>query len=230
MRTMVVVPCYNEGKSIFNLVICIKRYNPDVDIVVVDDGSSDNTIYEARSAGALVIPLCQNLGIGGAVQTGYIYALNKDYDIVVQIDGDGQHNPSELEKLIHLLENKEADMAIGSRFVSDTGYIPSIARKLGIIFFSVIVSSLCNKKFHDTTSGYRAVSRKGIELFAKYYPRDYPEVETIVYAWKNGLKVEEVSVSMEQRKYGKSTITPIKSIYYLFKVTFATFRHGLYRF
>ena len=222
IKVLVIIPAYNEEKNIYNVVNSIKDINPLVEVLVINDGSKDNTYFEAKRAGAKVIDLSNNLGIGGAVQSGYIYALNKGYDIAVQIDGDGQHDPEDLEKLIKEIEGSSVDMIIGSRFVEETDYKPSIFRAMGIKYFSKLVSTLCGNDYYDTTSGYRLVNKKGIRLFANYYPRDYPEVETIVYACKKGLKVKEVMVNMKDRKGGESSITPVKSIYYMVKVTLAT--------
>jgi glycosyltransferase involved in cell wall biosynthesis len=219
MSIMAIVPAYNEEKSIFRVVSTIRNTHPEVDVVVVNDGSRDNTSYEARRAGAHVIDLPCNLGIGGAVQTGYIYGMKAGYDVVVQIDGDGQHNPTDLGRLLDIISRDEADMVIGSRFIEDTHYNPGILRGIGIRFFSRIVSMLIGLRVSDTTSGYRAVNRRIIEAFAKYYPSDYPEVETIVYISKKGFRIREIPVHMSERKEGKSSITPIKSIYYMLKVT-----------
>lgn len=221
MKAMVAIPAYNEGKNIFSVVEAVKFHHPEVDVVVINDGSRDNTGREAQRAGAFVINLPQNLGIGGAVQTGYIYAKKKGYDAVIQIDGDGQHNPKDLSKMLEAIEKDKVDMVIGSRFVEKTDYKSSSMRKLGINFFSRFVSFVCKEDFSDTTSGYRAVNKKVIELFARYYPRDYPEVETIVYASKRGVRIKEISVDMNERQGGKSSITPIRSIYYMIKVTCA---------
>lgn len=222
MKCLIIVPAYNEEKNIYNVVTSIKNNNMHADIIVINDGSKDNTYLEAQKAGAKVINLNENLGIGGAVQTGYIYALKKDYDVAVQIDGDGQHDPRELKKLIEQMEENDFDMVIGSRFVEKTNYIPSIFRAVGIKYFSKLVSILCKNNYYDTTSGYRIINQKGIRLFAKYYPKDYPEVETIVYAYKNGFTIKEIGVNMRQRNKGKSSITFNKSIYYMIKVTIAT--------
>lgn len=221
MKIMAVVPAYNEGSNICNVVKTIKQSCPYADVVVVNDGSTDNTYSEAVKGGATVLNLIENLGIGGAVQTGYIYAEREDYDVVVQVDGDGQHNPKDICHIVKYIEDDEADMVIGSRFSEKTGYIPSKMRSMGIKFFSFLVSALCGKKFYDTTSGFRAVNKKTIRLFARYYPRDYPEVETILYAHKRGIRIREVPVNMNQRKSGRSSITPPKAVYYMLKVTCA---------
>lgn len=221
MKIMVAIPAYNEEKNIFSVVNAVKNNNPEVDVVVINDGSRDCTELEAQKAGAFVINLPQNLGIGGAVQTGYIYASRRGYDAVIQIDGDGQHNPKDLSRLIDSIAKDEADMVIGSRFVKKTDYESSKMRKLGINFFSKLVSLVCGRDFFDTTSGYRAVNKKVIELFSRYYPRDYPEVETIVYASRMGIRIKEIPVNMDKRQGGSSSITPLKSIYYMIKVTCA---------
>jgi glycosyltransferase involved in cell wall biosynthesis len=221
VKCLVIVPAYNEGKNIYNVVTSIRISCPKIDVVVINDGSKDNTQQEALRAGAKVIDLSHNLGIGGAVQTGYIYALYKGYDVAIQIDGDGQHDPRDLIKLIDVLEEEQVDMVIGSRFVGKSNYKPNIFRKLGITYFSLLVSYLCRKSYRDTTSGYRVANKRVIRLFAEYYPTDYPEVETIVLANKQKLKVKEVLVDMKDRQGGKSSITPLRSIYYMFKVTLA---------
>lgn len=221
MKVMVAIPAYNEEKNIFRVVNSVRYNNPEVNVVVINDGSRDLTEVEAERAGAFVINLPQNLGIGGAVQTGYIYASRKGYDVVIQVDGDGQHDPKDLSRLIESIEKDEADMVIGSRFAEKTDYESSKMRWLGINFFSKLVSFICKRDFFDTTSGYRAVNKKVINIFAEYYPRDYPEVETIVYASKRGVRIKEISVDMKKRQGGKSSITPLKSIYYMIKVTCA---------
>jgi glycosyltransferase involved in cell wall biosynthesis len=221
MKCLVIIPAYNEEKNIYNVISSLKTTNPDVDVVVVNDGSRDNTHREAVKAGARVIDLSQNLGIGGAVQTGYIYALYKGYDAAIQIDGDGQHDPKDLDKLLRVLSEDKVDMVIGSRFAGESNYTPSIFRKVGISYFSYLVSRICRISYYDTTSGYRVVNKKGIQLFSEYYPTDYPEVETIVLAIKHNLKVKEVLVDMKERQGGKSSITPLRSIYYMIKVTLA---------
>lgn len=221
MKYLAIIPAYNEGKTIYSVVKSVKDSNAQFDIIVVNDGSNDNTYSEAERAGAKVLDLMGNLGIGGAVQTGYLYAYCNNYDIAVQIDGDGQHNPEDLYKLIEAIEKDGADMVIGSRFVCKSDYKAGKLRKIGIRYFSKLVSCICGQPYYDTTSGYRMVNRKGIKLFMDYYPQDYPEVETIPYAVKNGLKVKEVKVNMIKRQGGKSSITPLKAAYYMIKVTLA---------
>lgn len=217
MKCLVMIPAYNEEKNIYNVVKSIQDMGKEFNVIVINDGSADRTFEEAKRAGAKVLNLTNNLGIGGAVQTGYLYAYYHNYDTAVQVDGDGQHNSIYLKKLLEALRSDEGDMIIGSRFVDkiDHNYKASFIRSIGIHYFSRLVSYLCKAPYYDTTSGYRMVNKKGIELFAGYYPQDYPEVETIVYAVRNGLRVKEVKVNMRKRQEGKSSITAFKSLYYI---------------
>lgn len=221
MKILTVIPAYNEASSIKQVIQAIRRHNSGIDILVVNDGSTDDTQAVAAAAGATVISLPVNLGIGGAVQTGYKYARSLGYDVVIQVDGDGQHDPKDLAKLVAPIQSGAADLVIGSRFLEETAYESSFMRSLGIRFFAWLVSLLCGARFSDTTSGYRAANRTVIDLFSTYYPKDYPEVETIVYAAGKGLRIQEVSVDMNQRQGGRSSITPLRSVYYMIKVTFA---------
>lgn len=223
MKILVVVPAYNEEITIRNVVYLITKYQPGIDVLVINDGSSDQTHAMAENAGAQVIDLPYNLGIGGAVQTGFIWALRNKYDIVIQVDGDGQHNPYYLERLIQAVKENEADVIIGSRFIIDTGYKGSKIRKLGISFFSNLLAFICESNYFDPTSGFRALNSKALKIFAEYYPSDYPEVESIVYGLKQGLRIKEIPVAMKARQGGNSSITPLKSVYYMFKVTVMLF-------
>ena len=223
MKILVIIPAYNEEKSISKFIMDI--YNQkikDLDILVINDASSDNTKFEAQKLGVNVVDLPINLGIGGAVQTGYIYAYNNNYDVAIQFDGDGQHMAKYLKDMIKTIINENYDMVVGSRFINNSNYKPSIYRKLGINFFSSLVSILGRKKVFDTTSGYRAVNNSVIKEFVEYYSKDYPEVETLSYIIRKGFKVKEIPVEINYRESGKSSITPLKSIYYMLKVTFAT--------
>ena len=218
-KILIIIPAYNEELSIGKVITEIKTKNKEVDILVVNDGSTDNTFNEACKYGVMVIDLPCNLGIGGAMQTGYMYAYKNDYDIAVQVDGDGQHDPSDIEEIIKPVMNNEVDMIIGSRFINKTGYKSTIFRRSGMIYFTNLIKILTGKRIEDTTSGFRAVNRKIIELFAKDYPLEYPEVEVIVKLSKMGYKIKEIPVFMHKRNFGKSSITPIKSIYYMIRVT-----------
>ena len=222
MKILIIVPAYNEQLSIASVILSVRKWHPNVDVLVVNDGSIDDTSLVARNTQqAIVIDLPVNLGIGGAVQTGYIYANRNDYDIAVQIDADGQHDPADLEKVIKIVAEKEADCCIGSRFVEKTNYKSSLFRKVGINFFSNMIKIVCNVKITDPTSGFRSVNKNVISIFANYYPDDYPEVEAIVLLKKMGFCVKEISVAMHDRTTGKSSITPLKSMYYMIKVSLA---------
>ncbi|PRR70675.1 glycosyltransferase family 2 protein [Neomoorella humiferrea] len=221
MRVLAIVPAYNEEGNIDQVVKSIRRAQPEIDIVVVNDGSSDGTSRLARRAGATVLDLPVNLGIGGAVQTGYKYAEVHGYDVAVQIDGDGQHDPRDVTRLLEVLARGEADMVIGSRFVTDTGYQPPLDRKVGMKIFSFLISKIIRQPIRDTTSGYRAVNRRVIGLFAREYPTDYPEVEVLVLLHRYGFRIKEVPVTMAYRQSGSSSITLWRSIYYVAKVLLA---------
>jgi hypothetical protein len=221
-KTLVIIPAYNEEGSVEKVVEEVRHHLPQAEILVVNDGSIDVTSSKARASGATVLDLPFNLGIGGAMQAGYKYACEKGYDIAIQVDGDGQHNPKEIGKLLKVLEEKQVDMAIGSRFVGDsTEYIASVMRRVGITLLSKVLSMIVGQKITDPTSGFRAVNRKAIRLFALDYPQDYPEPEAVVLAHQCGLRMEEVPVGMSQRHAGESSITKIRSIYYMAKVLLA---------
>lgn len=219
MKALAIIPAFNEEKNIESVIYSIKRSGVNIDIVVINDGSVDRTSEVARSTGVYVIDLPINLGIGGAVQTGYLYAYENNYDISIQVDGDGQHDGKNLQKLISGIENNIADMVIGSRFVQKSDYKSSTFRNIGIRFFSKLVSRMIKNPITDPTSGFRSINRKTLELFSRYYPSDYPEVETIVYASCMGLRIKEVPVSMKQRNHGKSSISLLNGFYYMIKVT-----------
>jgi glycosyltransferase involved in cell wall biosynthesis len=216
-----VVPAFNEEGNVGRVIEEIRAFDPGFEIVVVDDGSTDRTSEVAAQHGAKVLRLPFNLGIGGAVQTGYHYALERGFQLAVQIDGDGQHDPSQLGKLLAPLLADEADLVVGSRFAEGGKYAAGRSRRLGIRLFAALVSALCRQHLTDTTSGFRAVNRKGICLFAADYPHDYPEVEAIVMAVRQRLRLREVAVSMRVREAGHSSITPLRSAYYVIKVTLA---------
>jgi glycosyltransferase involved in cell wall biosynthesis len=220
-RRIAIVPAFNEEGNVGRVIEEIRAHDPGFEVVVVDDGSRDRTSEVAAEHGAIVLRLPFNLGIGGAVQTGYRYALENGFELAVQIDGDGQHDPSQLDKLLAPLLAGEADVVVGSRFAEGGKYAAGRSRRLGIRLFAALVSALCRQKLTDTTSGFRAVNRKGIVLFAADYPHDYPEVEAIVMAVRQRLRLREVAVSMRLRDSGQSSITPLRSAYYVIKVTLA---------
>jgi glycosyltransferase involved in cell wall biosynthesis len=224
LRALAIVPARNEAGAIAGVVREIKAFDPQLDIVVVDDGSTDRTAELAAAAGAVVLRLPFNLGIGGALQTGYKYALESGYELAVRLDGDGQHDPAELSKLIGPVLAGEADIVIGSRFTSsDPTYRPTFARRLGIGLFANIVSLLVRQRVTDTTSGFQALNGNGIALFASDYPHDYPEVEATVMVFRHQLRLKEVDVRMRDREHGSSSITAVRSLYYLVKVLLALF-------
>jgi glycosyltransferase involved in cell wall biosynthesis len=216
-RVCIIIPAFNEEKSIFSVIERILQLHPEFTVLVVNDGSTDLTAAAAKSAGAKVVTLPQNLGIGGAVQTGYRYAAANGYEIAVQVDADGQHKPEELDKIIAPILLGQADMVLGSRFMHKTSYRSSASRRTGILLLSSLVSMLSGQQLKDVTSGFRAVNRRGIEMFA--HSTDYPEVDSLIMMKKNKLRIREVGVEMEQRQAGHSSITPIKSAYYMIKVT-----------
>ncbi|HXF97020.1 MAG TPA: glycosyltransferase family 2 protein [Gaiellaceae bacterium] len=230
-RLLAVVPAFNEAGAIGRVVDEIRAVDPAIDVVVVDDASTDGTAAVARAHGATVLRLPFNVGIGGAVQTGLRYALEEGYDAAVRLDGDGQHDASELPKLLAELARGEADLVIGSRFVDGrTSYRPPLARRLGIRVFARLVSLLGGQRVTDTTSGFMALDRPGIELFAREYPHDYPEVEATLVALRSGLRLGQVQVEMRQRETGASSITFLRALYYVVKVTLALLVASLRRY
>ncbi len=228
MRTLAIVPAHNEEESVGAVVDEIRSFDPRFEILVVDDGSTDLTAAAARARGARVVSLPFNLGIGGAVQTGYRYAHEHGFDVAVQIDGDGQHDPYELPRLLAPLHAGEADVVIGSRFAGEGGYRAPLLRSVGIRLFARAISLIVGQRMTDTTSGFRAANRRAIALFAADYPHDYPEVEATVMVVRQRLRLLEAPVAMRVRTTGRSSITASRSVYYMAKVTLALFV-GLFR-
>lgn len=220
-RRIAIVPALNEEACVGTVVDEIRAADPSFDILVVDDGSSDRTAFVAASRGARVVSLPFNLGIGGAMQTGYRFALERGYDVAVQVDGDGQHDPAELPALLAPLLAGEADLVVGSRFAGRGGYRAPLFRRAGIRLFAWTASRLAGQPLTDTTSGFRAVNRRGIALFADEYPHDYPEVEAVVTVARARLRVAEVPVSMRVRAGGRSSIGRLAGPYYVVKVLVA---------
>lgn len=230
-RVIAVVPAWNEAGAIGQVVDGIHAADPTLDVVVIDDASTDDTAAVAEIRGATVLRLPFNVGIGGAVQTGLRYALAHGYDVAVRLDGDGQHDPRELPKLLGPIERAEADLVIGSRFVDRKGsYRPPFARRVGIRVFARLVSLLGGQRVTDTTSGFVALDRIGIELFAEEYPHDYPEVEATLVALRSGLRLAQVQVQMRERETGTSSITFVRSLYYIVKVMLALLVASLRRY
>ncbi|WP_268624017.1 glycosyltransferase family 2 protein [Paenibacillus alvei] len=222
MNILLIIPAYNEENSLENLVNNIYSVCGDsVDILVINDCSIDGTKSVCEKINVLTINLPCNLGIGGAVQTGYKYAAENDYDIAIQVDGDGQHKPEYILNLIHLIVEDKADMVIGSRFINKEGFQSTLMRRVGIGYFTYLLKILSKEKITDPTSGFRACNKRIIGAFAKRYPIDYPEPESIMYLLRNGYRVKEVPVIMQERMEGRSSITTLKSIYYMIKVSLA---------
>ena len=221
MKILVIIPAYNEQDSIINVIKKLKKDCPRADYVVINDCSKDNTLSVLKENNTSFVNLPINLGIGGGVQTGYKYALENGYDIAIQIDGDGQHDTAYLDKVIAPIEEGVADIAIGSRFIDKEGFQSSGMRRAGIKFLSALIKICCGTKVRDVTSGFRAVNRKYIKMYAYDYPTDYPEPEAIVQASVDGAKIAEVPVIMKERETGQSSIYAWKSIYYMIKVSLA---------
>ncbi len=229
LRKLAIVPAYNEAGMVARVVREIRRRAPGFDVVVVDDGSTDATVPEAEAEGAVVVRHPFNLGIGGAMQSGYKYALREDYDLAVQVDGDGQHKTEYLPEMLRALKTKgAADMVTGSRFLDDPGYKVPVGRRAGNMIFAVVLSRLVRRKITDPTSGFRMTNRNGIELFARDYPHDYPEVEAILMLHHHRLRIHEVPVRMNARGFGRSSIDYPRSAFYMAKVLLAIFV-GLFR-
>ncbi len=222
-RRVAIVPAFNEEASIAGVVGELQAFDPGLRVVVVDDGSTDRTAEIARASGAKVISLPFNLGIGGAVQTGFRYAWEQGFDIAVRADGDGQHDPAELDAILRPVLADEADVAVGSRFIGGDGYRSSRSRRAGIRLLAWIVSALTRQRITDPTSGFQAANRLGIRLFAADYPHDYPEAEATVMVFKHRLRLQEVPVKMRARESGRSSITTVRSVYYMVKVVLAIF-------
>ena len=228
LHRLAVIPAFNEEDSIAGVIAEIRAADPGFEAVVVDDGSKDRTADVAEAAGAHVVRHPYNLGIGGAVQTGLQYARDHAFDVAVQVDGDAQHDPAEIPKILAPIVEGKADVVVGSRFLGEGEYEPPVTRLLGIRLLARIVSLLVRQRVTDTTSGFRASNRRAISLFASDYPHDYPEVEAMVLLFRHRLKLVEVPVHMRLRGAGASSITFWRSAYYMLKVLLALFV-GLFR-
>jgi len=224
MKALIIIPAYNEAENLPRLFEELdevaKNADYTIDVLIINDCSKDNTLAVCREHGVKVVTLPVNLGIGGAVQTGYSYAFYHKYDIAIQIDGDGQHDPQFIPYLIERIEQGN-HLCIGSRFIENEGFQSSRIRRVGIRYFSWLIWFLTGKRITDPTSGFRACGKEVIRLFAQDYPKDYPEPETVVTVLRNKLKVSEMPVIMRAREGGKSSITNLKGIYYMIKVTLA---------
>jgi len=223
VRRIAIVPAFNEERNVGRVLDELRALDPGLDMVVVSDGSTDRTAEVAAARGAHVIRLPFNLGIGGAVQTGFRHAWEEGYELAVRLDGDGQHDPSELPALVAPVVAGDADLAVGSRFVSGGGYRSSAARRIGIRILARVVSLIARQRLTDTTSGFQACNRRAIAVYAAVLPHDYPEVEGIVMAIKHRVRLVEVPVTMREREHGRSSIGTLASIYYMIKILLELF-------
>jgi len=221
LRTLVIIPAYNEEASLGRVIQQVREAMPGTDIIVINDGSRDATEHVGLKHGVTVASLPYNLGIGSAMQTGFMYAREHGYDVAFQVDGDGQHDPTELHELLEELVSTSADVVIGSRYIEDRGYITPAARRLGIVILARLISLLIGRKVTDPTSGFRALNRRAISFCADDYPFDYPEPEAVVLMKRAGLEIHEIPVTMNPRYGGQSSITPFRSAYYMVKVIMA---------
>ena len=221
MRKLIIIPAYNEEENIEKTVESILRDSTGFDYVVINDCSKDRTKQICEEKGYNVVNLPINLGIGGAVQTGYKYAVRNGYDMAVQVDGDGQHDPKFLAEMADYLEKNNLDMVIGSRFIEMEGFQSSGLRRIGIRFFTWLIKVMTGTKITDPTSGLRMIGKNVLQIFAEDYPKDYPEPESVVAILRRNMKVEEIPVIMREREGGVSSISMKKSVYYMIKVTLA---------
>lgn len=230
MKKLLIIPSYNEEKNIFNVYSSIvTKLGDSVDYIFINDGSKDTTEEICKKNNLNYVTLVQNLGIGGAVQTGYLYALKNNYDIAIQFDGDGQHDASYVQELCKEIEEGNYDFCIGSRYIegSKSEFKSTFMRRFGSNILSFLIKIMTGKKITDPTSGFRAANRKVIEIFANKYPTDYPEPESIVELSKSGIKIKDIPVEMHERQEGQSSITVFKSGYYMIKVGLAIIITGM---
>ncbi len=221
MKVLIIIPAYNESETIKDVIAELKKTVPEYEYVVINDCSTDATEQILKSNKFNYINVPVNLGIGGGVQTGYRYASERGYDITVQLDGDGQHRPDYIDAIVKPVERGECDMCVGSRFIEKNGFQSSFMRRVGIVFLRGLIKLNCGVSVSDTTSGFRACSKELTKHFADHYAQDYPEPEAIVSAVLAGFTVGEASVLMRERQGGKSSINPLRSAYYMFKVSLA---------
>ena len=229
-RVLIIVPAHNEAEALPDVLDQLRRHAPAYDVVVINDGSTDATARVAREAGIRVLDMCFNLGIGGAVQAGFKYALERGYGIAVQMDADGQHVADQIERIVAPVRAGECELCIGSRFLEDVEYDGSFWRRLGTRYLSRICSLVTGRRITDATSGFRAVGPRALRYLAWHYPADYPEAESIVLLSRGGLSIREVAVRMRPRQAGRSSISGMVTVYYMAKVTLslllAAFKEG----
>lgn len=221
MKVLLIIPAFNEAENLPLLLSELRQHYSQYDVIVIDDASSDQTAQVAQSHNVPVLRLAANLGIGGAVQTGFKYALLHSYDVVVQLDGDGQHDPSWIEELLKPIARGEADCVIGSRYLGhdyDNDYKTPFLRRVGMIFSSLILFLATGRKISDTTSGFRALNYRSFEFFAREYPVDHPEAEALLMLHQAGFEINEIPVKMRGRAFGRSLFTLLRSAQYPFRV------------
>ncbi|HZN12184.1 MAG TPA: glycosyltransferase family 2 protein [Blastocatellia bacterium] len=220
-RLVFIVPAYNEQESLPAVVHDLREHYPAAEVVVINDGSTDGTAGIARFLGVTLLDLPYNLGIGGTVQTGLLFAAREGHDVAVQFDGDGQHRADQVARLLRELGRGGCDAVIGSRFLGPSGYRAPLARRVGIAVFRAVNSLVLGRTITDSTSGFRAYNRAAISFLARDYPHDYPEPESVVTLCRHGFEVREVAVEMRERQGGRSSITLWRSLYYMCKVILA---------
>ena len=221
LKKLIIIPAYNESECIEKTIENIQKNAEDFDYIIINDCSTDNTREICEKRGFHIINLPINLGIGGAVQTGYLYGVRYGYDMAVQVDGDGQHDAAFLDKMADVMAETESDMIIGSRFIDREGFQSSVLRRIGIKYFSILIRILTGKTITDPTSGMRMINRKLLKKFTDEYPKDYPEPESVVTVLSEKYKITEIPVIMNAREEGESSISLRSGIYYMIKVSFA---------
>ncbi len=222
-KLLMLIPAFNEEAAVAGVVEEVKTVMPGVPVLVVDDCSEDGTIDMARSAGARVLPLPYHLGLGGCVQAGYRLAFELGYDYVIRVDGDGQHDPRDIPEMLEALEREGCEMVIGSRFVNGGGEHSGVLRALGIVFFRAMLRPILGRPVHDPTSGFVGVNRTALALFSTSFPLEYPEIEALVVLQRKRFRFVEVPCRMRPRRAGRTTITALKSLYYLVHVLLGVF-------
>jgi glycosyltransferase involved in cell wall biosynthesis len=220
---LILVPAFNEEGAIAGVVRSIQHFVPGVPVLVVDDGSADATVSQARAAGAEVLSLPHHLGLGGCVQAGYKLAYELGFEYVIRLDGDGQHDPHDIPRLFETLRTSGCEMVIGSRFVEQNGSETSLLRSLGIRFFRLVLRPILGKPVRDPTSGFVGVNRRALQVFGRSFPLEYPEIEALVVLQRRKFRFEEIACKMRPRTTGRSSITPLKSIYYIVHVLLGVF-------
>lgn len=224
---LIIVPAWNEEGAIAGVVAAIHRHMPGVPVLVIDDSSLDSTVRMAREAGADVLPLPHHLGLGGCVQAGYKLAYELGFDYVIRVDGDGQHDPSDIPRIFEKLQTSGCEMVIGSRYVNGAGMQETGVRGLGIRFFRMVLRPILGRPVYDPTSGFVGVNRAALDVFTRSFPLDYPEIEALVVLQRRRFRFVELPCKMHPRRTGRSSITAVKSLYYIFHVLMGVFNNVL---